>query len=216
MNKILPIVLFLLVLVSILLSYWYFFPNSQAFPSLSRPKPIVETITPKNQSSSKQNIAVKSKIEGINIQLHNEMGLRELLTKLNFWQQNAVGVNKSGSINWTTPHSLRIIIVPEKQTWGGVYSRTQQSDTSNFGIDTPSDGVVDLRLWFEPDQARDEAKLESLINKTLLLALFDITHWTEHSEVNTEYIEFLNLSQQDYLNSEESFPIKIVIDNNKQ
>ena len=55
----------------------------------------------------------------------------------------------------------------------------------------------------------------TLINKTLLLALFDITRWTEHSETNIAYIEFLNLTQENFLDSEENFPIKIVIDNNK-
>ena len=215
MNKVLPILLFLLLLVTILLSYWYFFPNSQSFYFLSRSEPIIETIMPQEETVTKQSIIVVSKIEDINIQLKNEIGLRELLVKLNFWGESAVGINKSGSINWTTSNSLQVIVVPEKQPWGGIYSRSQQGDLTSFNVEAIDNGMVNIKLWVAPDQASEEAKLETLINKTLLIALFDITHWTEHSKTNIAYIEFLNLTQENFLDSEENFPIKIVIDNNK-
>src|SRR3989344_9578428 len=114
MNKVLPILLFLVLLVTILLSFWYVFQNSQSFYFLSRSEPIIETIMPQEEAVTKQSIIVVSKIEDINIQLKNEIGLRELLVKLNFWGESAVGINKSGSINWTTSNSLQVIVVPEK------------------------------------------------------------------------------------------------------
>ena len=170
---------------------------------------------PQEETVTKQSIIVVSKIEDINIQLKNEIGLRELLVKLNFWGESAVGINKSGSINWTTSNSLQVIVVPEKQPWGGIYSRSQQGDLTSFNVEAIDNGMVNIKLWVAPDQASEEAKLETLINKTLLIALFDITHWTEHSKTNIAYIEFLNLTQENFLDSEENFPIKIVIDNNK-